>query len=206
MRDMDRDRQVLGQRTALVLVDVIGAFYGPSGSMFCPDAPRTRGAIERLLAVARANGALVVHTREQHAPGEPNGERIKLPEHLLIGTPDTAWVAGTEPLPGELVIPKRRYSAFFGTDLAIRLHEHAVTRVVLVGVKTNVCVRATAQDAFAHGLTVVVPHEAVASNRPHLHTAALEDLDRYFGSVVDLDAAVAMLGAAPVASAVEATL
>lgn len=202
---MGRDRRELSPHTALVLVDVIGAFYGPHGSMFCPDATRTLGAIERLLAVARANGALVVHAREQHAPGEPNGERIKLPEHLLIGTPDTAWVAGAEPLPGELVIPKRRYSAFFGTDLAIRLHEHAISRVVLVGVKTNVCVRATAQDAFAYGLAVVVPREAVTSNRPHLHTAALEDIDRYFGSVVDLDAAVVMLSAAPVAGAVGAT-
>jgi len=182
-------------RTALVLVDVIGAFYDPRGSMFCPDAPGTLAPLARLLAAARARGTLVIHAREQHVAGEPNGERIKLPEHLIVDTPETAWVAATAPRPGELVISKRRYSAFFGTDLAIRLHEHEVKRLVIVGVKTNVCVRATAQDAFAYGFAVVVPREAVTSNRPHLHAAALEDLDRYFGSVVDLATAESMLGA-----------
>lgn len=188
-------------RTALVLVDVIGAFYDPRGGMFCPDAPGTLAPIGRLLAAARASGALVVHAREQHAAGEPNWERIKLPEHLIVDTPETAWVPGTEPRPGELVIPKRRYSAFFGTDLAIRLYEHEVRRLVIAGSKTNVCVRATAQDAFAHGFAVLVPRDAVTSNRPHLHAAALEDLDRYFGSVVDLATAARMLGEAPPDSA-----
>jgi nicotinamidase-related amidase len=54
-------------------------------------------------------------------------------------------------------------------------------------------VRATAQDAFGYGLDVVVPLEAVASNRPHLHQASLEDIDRYIGRVVPLDEAATLL-------------
>lgn len=187
-------------RTALVLVDVINAFYDPQCSMFCAEAPRTLQAIERLLAGARDGGALVAHTREQHQPGEPNWERIKIPEHCLVDSHEAAWAPGAEPLAGELVLAKRRYSAFFGTDLAIRLYEHEVKRLVIVGVKTNVCVRATTQDAFAHGFSVVIPREAVTSNRLHLHEASLEDIDRYFGSVVGLEEALAMLTAAPIGS------
>jgi len=91
------------------------------------------------------------------------------------------------------VTPKRRYSAFFATDLALFLHEQKIQRVVIAGVKTNVCIRATAQDAFASGFDVVVPREATNSNRPHLAEASLEDIDRYIGKVVSLEAALAML-------------
>ena len=181
-------------RTALLLVDVIGAFCPPQGSMFCAQAPATLRAIGRLLAAARTRGLLIVHTREQHLPGEPNWEQARIPPHGLVDTPETAWAPGMEPLPGELVLPKRRYSAFFGTDLAIRLYEHDVKRLIITGLKTNVCVRATVQDAFAYGFSVVVPREAVTSNRLHLHEASLEDIDRYFGHVVGLDEALAMMG------------
>ena len=65
---------------------------------------------------------------------------------------DAAFHADFEPRgDNETVVFKRRFSAFFGTDLALFLHERAVTRVVIAGVKTNVCIRATAQDAFANG-------------------------------------------------------
>ena len=81
---------------------------------------------------------------------------------------------------------KRRYSAFFGTDLALLLQEQRARRVVVAGVKTNVCIRATIQDAFAYGFEPVVSREAVNSNRSHLHEATLEDVERYFGRVVSL--------------------
>ena len=54
-------------------------------------------------------------------------------------------------------MPKRRYSAFFATDLALLLREQRIDTMVVAGVKTNVCIRATCQDAFAHGLRVVLP-------------------------------------------------
>jgi maleamate amidohydrolase len=68
-----------------------------------------------------------------------------------------------------------------------------VRTLVIAGVKTNVCVRATVQDAFAAGYEVVVPRDATNSNRPHLAEASLEDIDRYFGAVVPLAAAVERL-------------
>jgi nicotinamidase-related amidase len=63
----------------------------------------------------------------------------------------------------------------------------------VAGVKTNVCVRATIQDAFAAGYEVLLPREATNSNRPHLAEASLEDVDRYFGRVVSLDQALERL-------------
>jgi ureidoacrylate peracid hydrolase len=68
-----------------------------------------------------------------------------------------------------------------------------VRRVVIAGVKTNVCIRATVQDAFANGFEPIVAREATNSNRPHLAEASLEDIDRYMGRVVSLDEAIGML-------------
>ena len=93
------------------------------------------------------------------------------------------------------MIPKRRYSAFFATDLALLLHEQGVRRVMIAGVKTNVCIRATTQDAFAHGFRPIVVRDSVNSNRPHLHAAAIEDIERYLGEVIDLGQGAAWLRA-----------
>lgn len=180
--------------TALILVDVTNSFFLPGMPNHYPAAAEVVEPIRRLLAAARARARIVVHAVERHYPGFDDYEWRKLPRHHLIGDPDQQILAGFEPQGSrEVLIGKRRYSAFFATDLALFLHEQKVSRVILAGVKTNVCIRASAQDAFANGFDVVVPREATNSNRPHLAAASLEDIERYIGSVVSLDAALEML-------------
>lgn len=178
---------------ALVLVDVINAFFHPEGAFHYPDANAVLPALARLLEAAREGGRLVVHARETHYPGLADLEGTKLPRHCVAGGLDVGLVPSFEPTDGEVEVRKRRYSAFFGTDLSLLLHEQGTRRVVIGGVKTNVCIRATVQDAFAHGFEPILARGAVNSNRPHLHDATLEDVERYFGRVVDLDEAVALL-------------
>jgi maleamate amidohydrolase len=180
--------------TALVLVDVINSFFLEGMPNYYPAATEVLEPLRRLQGRARETGALVVHTVERHYRGFDDYEWRKLPRHHLSGDPDAAFFAGFEPSgPREIVCHKRRYSAFFATDLALFLHEQRIERVVVAGVKTNVCIRATVQDAFANGFSVVVPREATNSNRPHLAAASLEDIERYFGDVVTLDTALEML-------------
>jgi maleamate amidohydrolase len=180
--------------TALLLVDVINSFFVEGMPNHYRAAAAVIEPISRLQAKARESGTLIVHTVERHYPGFDDYEWRKLPRHHLAGDLDAAFFKGFEPSgPREIVCPKRRYSAFFATDLALFLREQGTERVVVAGVKTNVCVRATVQDAFANGFSVVVPREATNSNRPHLAAASLEDIARYFGEVVSLDAALEML-------------
>jgi maleamate amidohydrolase len=173
--------------TALLLVDVIDSFFREGMPNFYPDAPLVLPPLRRLLHAARAGGALIVHGAERHRPGLDDYEWRKLPRHHFEGAEDARVVDGFE-MRGEreILVAKRRYSAFFATDLALLLHEQGVGRLVIAGVKTNVCIRATVQDAFAHGFAPMVPREATNSNRPHLAAASLEDIDRYFGRVVAL--------------------
>ena len=101
---------------------------------------------------------------------------------------DCEYASGAEPKNRvrEIEIPKRRYSSFMGTGLDLVLRSNQIQRVVIVGVKTNVCIRATAQDAFALGYEVVVPIDCSNSNRPHLADASFEDIQRYMGSTPNL--------------------
>ncbi|MBV8439154.1 MAG: cysteine hydrolase [Hyphomicrobiales bacterium] len=180
--------------TALILVDVINSFFLEGMPNYYPEAAEVLEPLRRLQMKARDAGKLIVRTVERHYPGFDDYEWRKLPRHHLIGDPDAAFFLGFEPLGSrEIVCPKRRYSAFFATDLALFLREQGIERVIVAGVKTNVCIRATVQDAFANGFSVVVPREATNSNRPHLAAASLEDIERYFGDVVTLDAALEML-------------
>ena len=180
--------------TALILVDVTNSFFLEGMPNYYPAAAEVLEPLRRLLALARTKQRIVVHAVEQHYPGFDDYEWRKLPRHHFIGDPDAAFFKGFEPSgPREIVCPKRRFSAFFATDLALFLKEQKIERVIVAGVKTNVCIRATVQDAFASGFDAVVPKEATNSNRPHLAAASLEDIERYIGSVVSLDAALEML-------------
>jgi maleamate amidohydrolase len=174
---------------ALIMVDVIRAFFDPEGLHYYPEVHAVEEPMARLLAAARERDRLVVHGVERHRPGLRDFEQPKLPEHCLIGGRDGEFWPGFEPVERdrEIVVPKRRYSAFFATDLALVLREQGIDTVVVAGVKTNVCIRATCQDAFAHGFRVVLPADATNSNRPALGAASVEDVGRYLGDTPAVD-------------------
>lgn len=181
--------------TALLMVDVVNAFFSPQGSMYYPDVEKTTQPLTRLLHTARERDTLVVHCVERHRPGLDDFEQHRIPVHCVAGDFDAAYFEGFTPVPRdrEIELPKRRYSAFYATELDLLLREQGVNRLVVAGVKTNTCVRATVQDAFAAGYRVLLPREATNSNRPHLAEASLEDVGRYFGHTVGLGEALEAL-------------
>lgn len=181
---------------ALVVIDMQNSFLDHKGENFYAHAPEVIGPVRQLLAEAREHNALIVHTADRHRVDMPDFEQKRLPRHCIEGSHDAAYFEDFGPKADnlrEIEIVKRRYSAFFGTDLAMTLRENRIETLILCGVKTNVCVRATAQDAFANGYRVMVPREATNSNRPHLSEASLEDIDRYIGRVVPLADALQLL-------------
>lgn len=180
---------------ALLLVDVLEAFFTPGRPAYYPDSVKVLGPLRELLETARQRDRMVVHAVERHRPGLVDFEHHKLPVHCEVGDDQSPYVEGFAPVDrtGEIEMPKRRYSAFYATDLDLLLREQGVRTLVVGGVKTNVCVRATVQDAFAAGYEILLAKEATNSNRPHLAEASLEDIDRYFGSVVSVEEALERL-------------
>jgi nicotinamidase-related amidase len=175
-----------------MLVDVINSFFHPDGANYDASYNAILKNILQLLTIARSAHAPIFHIMEGHKRGPGTDfEWKKLPEHCYLGEFDAQPVEGIDIRLGEeYIVRKRRYSGFFATDLDLLLRESSVCRIVIVGVKSHVCIRATTQDAFGYGYNVIVPREAVGSNYEHLHEASLEDIDRYMGRVVTLEEAI----------------
>ena len=179
---------------ALVLVDLQNSFFHEAGQNYYPESADLLPALQQLLHGARAARRHVIFVAERHRPGLTDFEEAKLPAHCVAGQFDSDLMDGFAPEgPTELLLPKRRMSAFQATDLDLLLRELQVETLVIGGVKANVCVRATVQDGFSLGYRCYVVRDAVNSNRQHLADASLEDIERYLGWVVSLEEGVRLL-------------
>lgn len=116
---------------------------------------------------------------------------------LLRGAPGTEFDPRVRPREGDGVVEKRHASAFAGTDLAERLSEKDVDTVLLCGLTTSGCVRATAVDAASRGLRVEIVLQCVADPRPLSGPVALADLADRYADVISLDEAVRLLASRP---------
>jgi len=167
-------------RWALVVIDMLRDFVDEGGSLYCgPAASALVGPVAAEIAEARQKGVPVIYVCDRHRPDDP--EFAMFPPHCVEGTPGAEVVAALTPRPGERVIPKRRFSGFFGTDLDLTLRELGVSRLRLVGVCTNICVLYTAADARMRGYEVEVPSDKVASFDDEAHRWALGQMEKVLG-------------------------
>lgn len=195
MSDLERQGQGLGQRPALLLVDVIRGFTDPA----CPlgsEADAVVAACAELLGVFRERGLPVFYTTVVYR--DENQARVfrdRLPA-LNVLTPDSPWIEvdpRLAPRAGEPVIEKQWASAFFGTGLAESLQAALADSLVVAGLTTSGCVRATAVDGLQHDYRVVVPREATGDRNPDAHAANLFDLNAKYADVLDLEAVLRLI-------------
>jgi nicotinamidase-related amidase len=180
---------------AVLVIDVVKDFTDPAGKVSHAEAAQIVPHIDDFVREARTRGAVIIWVIDSHRPGKPDWELEHVRPHCRADTPGVDLAPPLAPQPEDYVINKRRYSAFVGTDLDLILRDNHIDTLFLLGTKTNVCIRATAQDAFQSNYYVVVPRECVSTDKPHLQTANLEDIDKYMGRVVPVTEAIAMLDA-----------
>jgi nicotinamidase-related amidase len=187
-----------GRRPALLIVDFVRAYLAP-GSPLYAGVENARAGAEKLLGLARQAGIPVFHTNVSYEPGGADGGVFfrKLPVLACFErgrNPElAAFAEGLEPRPGETVVTKQYASAFFGTPLASQLKALRVDTVLIAGVSTSGCVRATAVDACQHGFVPLVVRDAVGDRHPAPHEANLFDLQAKYAEVVSLEAAATYL-------------
>jgi nicotinamidase/pyrazinamidase len=168
---------------ALVVVDMIHDFVHEGGALYCgPSMQRIVPVIQRELERARSAREPVVYLTDAHAPED--AEFQMFPPHAIVGTAGAEIVAEVAPSPEDVVIPKRRYSGFFGTDLDITLREKQVDTIRLVGDCTNICVLYTAADARNLGYAVEVVADGVTSFDEEAHRYALRELEKTLGATI----------------------
>ncbi|KAF1361023.1 Isochorismatase hydrolase [Lizonia empirigonia] len=106
-----------------------------------------------------------------------------------------SWVTGLEPREGELIIAKRYPSAFFATDLSTRLQLKGVDTLVICGVSTSGCVRASTLDAMCLGYRPIVVNEACGYRSKAVHDANMFDIQAKMADVVPESEAIEKLKA-----------
>ena len=170
-------------RRALVVVDMIEDFVREDGALYCgPTMAKIVPVIQRELERSRATGEQVIYLKDDHLPND--AEFAQFPPHAIAGTKGAQIVPEVAPRDGEVVIPKRRYSGFFGTDLDITLRERNVDTLRLVGDCTNICVLYTAADARNLGYAVEVVRDGVTSFDLEAHADALRELEQTLGATI----------------------
>ncbi len=170
---------VLGPRPALLLIDFARAYFAPESPLYA-GVETVRDAAAQVLAAARAHAVPVLHTRVEYKPGGADGgmffRKIAALKVFETGSPLGDFESPLEPRAGETVITKQFPSAFFGTDLAVRLNSAGIDTLVICGLSTSGCVRASAVDAICYGLVPVIVREGVGDRLPEVHDANLFDL------------------------------
>lgn len=183
----------LGSSPALLIVDFVNA-YLVEGSPLYAGVESARDAARDLLQTCRRAGVPVLHTNVAYQSGGRDGGVFfrKVPALRCFergAHPELAsFAAGLEPLPGEIVITKQYASAFFGTSLAATLTASRIDTVIIAGLSTSGCIRATAVDCCQHGFIPVVVREAVGDRAPEPHEANLYDLQAKYAEVLSLAA------------------
>ncbi len=201
-----------GAHPALLVVDLCRAYTEPDGPFALPDVGPVVEANRQLVEAARAAELPVVWTSVRYTADLTDGGLFVRKVPALAAFADGAeggWGGFTlPPLPGEAVVVKQYASAFTGrvqagagagaddgAGLASYLRLLGVDTVVVTGVSTSGCVRATATDALTHGLRAQVVGDACGDRTRALHEQNLADLDAKYADVASVDEALTHLGA-----------
>lgn len=194
--------QTRGSRPAVMFIDFAVAYFDEQSPLF--GGAGCQIAIDnaaRLAPVARELGVPTIFTEVKYQPGGADGGAFyaKVPALSCFDADrDTQKLA--PPLayhPEDVVITKQYPSAFFGTSLAATLHWLKVDTLLLTGVTTSGCVRASCIDAISHGFVTLVVEDAVGDRADEPHQANLFDMSAKYADLISTDAAIEYLKSTP---------
>lgn len=145
---------------AVLVVDMLNDFV--TGALACDRGKAIVPATAQLLDAARKAGVPVIFCNDAHIKGI-DWELKLWGDHAIVGTKGAEVIPELKPGKNDYIVPKRRYSGFFQTDLDILLRELGIDTVIMTGLHAHMCVRHTSADAYQLGYNVVVAKEATDS-------------------------------------------
>lgn len=158
-------------RRALLVIDMINDHLDPGAMLEVPRAREVVTALQERLADARARGVPIVYVVDEHDPDDPDLDAWGT--HAVRGTRGNEIWEPLRPAPGDVVVKKPSYSAFFQSVLGEVLEGLGVDTLVLTGCTTELGIMATATDAMQRGYAVEIPADAQAGSSPEAEQAAM---------------------------------
>ncbi len=168
-------------KTAILVVDMLNDFV--TGALKCERGIAIVPKTAKLLDEARKNGVKVIFCNDAHLKGIDHEFKI-WGEHAIAGTKGAEVIPELNLCDKDYVVPKRRYSGFFHTDLDLLLRELNIDTVIMTGLHTHMCVRHTAADAFSLGYDIVVAADATDSFTREDYEAGINYLKTVYGATV----------------------
>ncbi|KAL4968164.1 Isochorismatase-like protein [Aspergillus stella-maris] len=197
------NRMGWGSKPALLLIDVCKAYWSPDSPLSLleyDEATRAPDSMRRLLAAAREGNVPVVWTKVEYSKSDMADAGLFWLKSKTLDVwkkGDTrgfdGWVKGLEPAEDDVVVSKKYASGFFGTTLATELRTLNIDTVVICGVSTSGCVRATTLDAMQNGFRPMVVGAACGDRSAEIQNANLFDLDAKYADVVSEEDALSHL-------------
>jgi maleamate amidohydrolase len=187
---------VPGKHPALLLVDFARAYFDSSCGLYA-GVEAERAAAARLASAARAVAAPVVFTRVEYRTPADGGQFYRKVPALCafdMGNPMGDFTPELMPGSDDVVVTKCYPSAFFDTGLAARLKSLGIDTLLIGGLSTSGCVRATALDALCHGFVPLVVEDACGDRDRRVHDATIFDLRSKYAEIWDCSRAIAYLG------------
>lgn len=166
-------------KKALLVIDMLNDFINEKGSLYVGQAPELVKNIAKRIEEHRKDGNPIIYIMDNHL--EDDKEFEMFPSHCLAGQWGSEIIPELAPKKGDYLISKRRYSAFFGTDLDLTLRELDIKEIEMVGVCTQICLLYTGADARMRNYEVLVQKDSVASFDPEAHKFALKEMETTLG-------------------------
>lgn len=187
-----------GETPALILVDFVEAYFDKNCELYADVQSELESAL-RIVDAAREAGILIIYTNVVYHPSGINGgtffKKAKPLHNMVQGNAMGEWPAGIAPADNELIISKQYPSAFFGTSLSSTLTAARVDTLIITGLTTSGCVRATCTDTCSYGFRPIIVSDACGDRHADPHQANLFDMNAKYGDVVSESAVIDYLAA-----------
>jgi ureidoacrylate peracid hydrolase len=202
---LGRPPDLVGVKTALLVIDLQNIFLLPGMPCEVPIAREILPNVNRLASAVRGAGGIVVWIQMVADPDPSSwsvyhamrdqAKQAAITTMLQPGHAAQALHAELQVEPGDLLVEKRRYSAFIqgSSDVDAQLRARGVDTVVVAGTLTNVCCESTARDAMMLNYRVVFVSDANAARDDATHNATLGNILSTFGEVLTTDEVVDLL-------------
>lgn len=190
-----------GSRPVLLVIDMQKEYTDKTNPWYFDMAASVSENIVPLLNAVRAKGIPVIYTYNGFRPdlsdaGLMAEKSLDIRNRLVCieGTPGVKIVDSIAPSSKDIVINKKRFSAFFGTDLLIYLRGLKADTIILTGCVTSGCIRMTAYDAFQYDYRVIIPPECVGDQTRGLHEHSLFIMDQVVADVIPVNQVIEEIG------------
>ena len=185
-----------GKNPAIILVDFVDAYFDKNSPLYA-DVEKVLLSAIRIRNIGRERNIPIIYTNVSYQKDGKNGgvfyKKLPVLSCFIEGAKTAGWPSELDINPNEIVITKHYPSAFFETCLSKKLNNLEIDTLIITGLTTSGCIRATCVDAISYGFRPIVVKDACGDRHEKPHIANLFDMNAKYADVVSENEVVSFL-------------